>query len=163
MKFGVEMDADSREPDLGMLIGQMGRALQDELFSRLAEQGHPQVQPRHGTVLAVLPASGARATELAQRSGQHKQIVGTIVDELERLGYVRREADPSDRRAKLVVPTETGLDEVDKGRAILAQIEQRHRQELGSEVYRVFMTALEHVTRSQRAWRQLSDVPADGG
>ncbi|MCW2879754.1 MAG: MarR family transcriptional regulator [Sphaerisporangium sp.] len=148
------MDGDSSEPDLGMLVGQLGRALQEELFSRLAEQGHPQVQPRHGTVLAVLPGSGARATELAQRSGQHKQIVGVIVDELERLGYVRREADPADRRAKLVVPTETGLDEVDKARTILAQIEQRHGQELGNEAYQVFKAALEHVTRSQRAWRQ---------
>ena len=81
------MDASTREPDVGMLIGQLGRALQEELFSRLAEQGHPQVRPRHGTVLAVLPAAGLRATELAQRSGQHKQIVGVIVDELERLGY----------------------------------------------------------------------------
>ncbi|WP_239114654.1 MarR family winged helix-turn-helix transcriptional regulator [Planotetraspora kaengkrachanensis] len=153
-KFGAEMDDDAREPDLGMLIGQLGRAVQDELFSRLAEQGHPHVQPRHGTVLAVLPASGARATELAQLSGQHKQIVGVIVDELERLGYVRREADPADRRAKLVVPTETGLDEIGKGRAILAQIEQRHRGDLGDETYLVFKDALKHITGSQRAWRR---------
>jgi DNA-binding MarR family transcriptional regulator len=148
------MEASTGEPDLGMLIGQLGRALQEELFSRLAEQGHPQVRPRHGTVLAVLPASGVRATELAQRSGQHKQIVGVIVDELERLGYVRREADPADRRAKLVVPTETGLDEIDKARAILTQIEQRHCQKLGDDDYRTFKATLEHITRSQRAWRQ---------
>ncbi|MFD0886621.1 MarR family winged helix-turn-helix transcriptional regulator [Streptosporangium algeriense] len=147
------MDATTGEPDLGMLIGQLGRALQEELFSRLAEQGHPQVRPRHGTVLAVLPASGARATELAQRSGQHKQIVGVIVDELERLGYVRREADPADRRAKLVVPTETGLDEIDKARAILAQIERRHRRQLGDDDYRTFKATLERIARSQRAWQ----------
>jgi DNA-binding MarR family transcriptional regulator len=148
------MDASTGEPDLGMLIGQLGRALQEELFSRLAEQGHPQVRPRHGTVLAVLPASGVRATELAQRSGQHKQIVGVIVDELERLGYVRREADPADRRAKLIVPTETGLDEIDKARAILTEIERRYRQKLGDDAYRTFKATLEHITRSQRAWRQ---------
>ena len=76
-----------------------------------------------------------RATELAQRSGQHKQIVGVIVDELERLGYVRREPDPADRRAKLIVPTETGLDEIDKARAILTEIERRHRQKLGDDAY----------------------------
>ncbi|MGH3392432.1 MAG: MarR family winged helix-turn-helix transcriptional regulator [Actinomadura sp.] len=140
-----------REPDLGMLIGQLARSLQDELFTRLAEQGHPGVRPRHGTVLAVLPADGARATEPARRSGQHKQIVGVIVDELVQLGYVRREHDPSDRRAKLVVPTEAGLDEISKARATLARIEQRHRQELGEEAYRGFMGALEHISRSQRA------------
>ncbi|RBM16614.1 MarR family transcriptional regulator [Prauserella sp. PE36] len=138
-----------------MLIGQLGRALQDELFSRLAEQGHPHVRPRHGTVLSVLPESGARATELARLSGQHKQIVGVIVDELVELGYVRRESDPSDRRAKLVVPTEAGVDEVAKARAILAAIEQRHREELGDETYRTFKTALEHITHSQRGWQSL--------
>lgn len=142
------------EPDLGMLIGRLGRALQDELFTRLAEQGHPRVRPRHGTVLAVLPDGGARATELARLSGQHKQIVGVIVDELVELGYVRRESDPTDRRAKLVVPTEAGLDEVAKARAILAAIEQRHCDELGDDAYRVFKAALEHVVRSQQAWQK---------
>ncbi|MFC4056414.1 MarR family winged helix-turn-helix transcriptional regulator [Actinomadura syzygii] len=141
-----------QEPDLGLLIGRLGRALQDELFTRLAEQGHPDVRPRHGTVLAILPPTGARATELARRSGQHKQIVTVIVDELERLGYVRREADPKDRRAKLVVPTDDGLDEIGKARAILAGIEDRHRDDLGDDVFRTFKAALAHVTRSQRDW-----------
>jgi DNA-binding MarR family transcriptional regulator len=142
------------EADLGILLGQLGRSLQEELFATLAEQGHRQVRPRHGTVLAFLPADGIRATELARRSGQHKQIVGVIVDELVELGYVRREPDPVDRRAKLIVPTESGLDEIGKARAILARIEERHRQELGSDTYRTLKTALEHLTRSQRAWRQ---------
>jgi DNA-binding MarR family transcriptional regulator len=47
--------------------------------------------------------------DVARESGQHKQVVGTLVDELERLGYVRREPDPNDRPAKLIVPTELGL------------------------------------------------------
>jgi DNA-binding MarR family transcriptional regulator len=140
--------------DLGMLIGQLSRSLQDELFTRLAEQGHPRVRPRHGTVLAVLPADGARATEVARRCGQHKQIVGVIVDELVQLGYVRRQSDPSDRRAKLVVPTEAGMDEIGKARAILAAMEQRHRQELGEKTYGIFKTALERICCSQRAWQQ---------
>ncbi|TYK49617.1 MarR family winged helix-turn-helix transcriptional regulator [Actinomadura decatromicini] len=148
-----------REPDLGMLIGRLGRALQDELFTRLAEQGHPDVRPRHGTVLAILPPTGARATELARRSGQHKQIVTVIVDELERLGYVRREADPKDRRAKLVVPTDDGLDEIGKARAILAGIEDRHRADLGDDAFRTFKAALERITRAQRDWRPAEPRP----
>lgn len=68
------------------------------LFETLAEQGHPDVRPRHGSVLAFLGPEGARATELAQRSGQHKQIVGTIVDELVQLGYASRQPSPDDSR-----------------------------------------------------------------
>ncbi|MFI0407358.1 MarR family winged helix-turn-helix transcriptional regulator [Actinomadura sp. 3N508] len=141
-------------PDLGMLAGQLMRALQEELFQRLAEQGHPDVRPRHGTVLAFLDRDGLRATELATRSGQHKQIVGTIVDELVALGYVRREPDPVDRRAKRVVPTEHGLDEIAKARAILAAIERRHREELGEERFTAFKDAFQEVARGQRRWNR---------
>lgn len=146
------MDAEGRGPDMGMLAGQLMRALQDELFRRLAEQGHPDVRPRHGAVLAFLEPAGLRATELSARSGQHKQIVGTIVDELSALGYVRREPDPADRRAKRVVPTERGLDEIAKARAILAAIERRHRENLGEERYVAFKDAFLEVTREQRSW-----------
>ncbi|MEU6429736.1 MarR family transcriptional regulator [Microbispora sp. NPDC046973] len=143
-----------RVPDIGMLAGQLMRALQEELFETLAEQGHPDVRPRHGTVLAFLDPEGVRATDLAARSGQHKQIIGTILDELVRLGYVTREPDPADRRAKLIVPTERGIDEITKARAILAAIEERHEQALGAERYAGFKEMLQQVTRDQRAWRQ---------
>lgn len=144
------MDAERGGPDLGVLAGRLARALQEELFRRLAEQGHPGVRPRHGTVLAFLEPEGVRATELSARSGQHKQIVGTIVDELVELGYVRREPDPGDRRAKRVVPTARGLDEIAKARAILASIEDRHRRALGDERFTVFRDALAEIARSQR-------------
>ncbi|GAA4241693.1 winged helix DNA-binding protein [Actinomadura meridiana] len=146
------MEAEAEGPDLGVLAGQLMRALQEELFRRLAEEGHPGVRPRHGTVLAFLDRSGLRATELSARSGQHKQIVGSIVDELVALGYVRREPDPADRRAKRVVPTEHGLDEIAKARAILADIERRHRRHLGDERFAAFRETFQEIVRDQRGW-----------
>ncbi|WP_196453049.1 MarR family winged helix-turn-helix transcriptional regulator [Planomonospora sp. ID82291] len=147
------MRNDTPSPDLGMLTGRLMRAIQEELFSTLAEQGHPDVRPRHGSVLAHLDPRGTRATDLAERSGQHKQIVGTIVDELVALGYVRREPDPADRRAKLVVFTDRGRDEVAKARAILAAIEQRHERALGADAYTTFKEMFQQVTDRQSAWR----------
>jgi DNA-binding MarR family transcriptional regulator len=46
-----------------------------------------------------------RGKDLARLSGQSKQVVGVIIDDLEKLGYVKRKPDRADRRAKLVVPT----------------------------------------------------------
>ncbi|MGI5171520.1 MarR family winged helix-turn-helix transcriptional regulator [Spirillospora sp. CA-253888] len=149
-------------PDLGVLTGRLMRAIQDELFATLAERGHPDVRPRHGIVLAHLKPRGVRATDLAERSGQHKQIIGTIVDELDRLGYVRREPDPDDRRAKLVVPTERGQDEITTARAILAAIEHRHRRTLGAETYTAFKDALVRITDDQRRWKAADQEGADG-
>ncbi|MFB4315896.1 MarR family winged helix-turn-helix transcriptional regulator [Actinomadura sp. 21ATH] len=145
--------ASETVPDLGVLTGRLMRAIQDELFQRLAERGHPDVRPRHGTVLAHLNEGGLRATDLAERSGQHKQIVGTIVDELVGLGYVRREPDPADRRAKLVVPTDRGKDEIAAARAILAAMEERHRGALGNGTYADFKDMLVRITEDQRDWR----------
>ncbi|MCP2166850.1 DNA-binding transcriptional regulator, MarR family [Goodfellowiella coeruleoviolacea] len=131
-------------------MSQLFRAVQDELWRALAEQGFADLGPRHGSVLAYLSPDGVRSTELARRCGQHKQIVGTVVDELEALGYVVRRPDPADRRAKLVVPTERGLAEIDTARRIIRDVENRHAEALGRDDYARFKAALRVVTRQQR-------------
>jgi DNA-binding MarR family transcriptional regulator len=132
-------------PDLGVLATRLLFSLQDELFARLAEAGYDDLHPRHESVLAFLDEDGIRATELARLSGRHKQIVGRIVDELEQLGYVERRPDPADRRAKLIFPTERGLDQVRLGDEIVADIEARHAGEVGGKTYAQFRDVLRGV------------------
>jgi DNA-binding MarR family transcriptional regulator len=132
-------------PDLGVLATQLLVSLQNELFARLAEAGYDDLHPRHGAVLAYLDEDGIRATELARLSGRHKQIVGRLVDELEELGYVDRRPDPADRRAKLVVPTEKGLEQMRRGDEIVADIEARHSEAIGARSYAEFRDVLRGV------------------
>ncbi|MGW5688016.1 MarR family winged helix-turn-helix transcriptional regulator [Nonomuraea sp. NPDC003754] len=139
------------DPDLGVMAGQVLFSLQKELFGTLAEQGHPRLRPRHGAVMAYLDEAGSRATDLAQLSGQHKQVIGTLVDELVELGYVRREPDPRDRRAKLVVPTELGLDQMARSDRIVADIERRHAEAVGEEEYAAFRRVFRRVAEGQRS------------
>ncbi len=127
-----------RDPDLGVLTGRTLFGLQRELFATVAEQGHPDLRPRHGAVLAYLDEEGSRATDLAAQSGQHKQVIGTLVDELVALGYVERRPDPADRRAKLIMPTAKGLDQMVKADAAVAAIEARHAEAVGEEAYAEF-------------------------
>ncbi|MEV8636148.1 MarR family transcriptional regulator [Streptosporangium sp. NPDC051023] len=141
-------------PDLGILASNVLFAVQKELFETLAEEGHPRLRPRHGAVLAYLDAEGSRATELSRQSGQHKQVIGTLVDELVALGYVERRPDPQDRRAKLVCPTDLGIDQMTRSDAIMAAIERRHAQALGQEVYAGFKRSLRRVAELQRVWRE---------
>ncbi|MFG2043418.1 MarR family winged helix-turn-helix transcriptional regulator [Dactylosporangium sp. NPDC048998] len=138
------------DPDLGVLSAQVLFALQKELFRRLGEEGYPDLRPRHGAVLAHLDAEGSRATDLAYLSGQHKQVIGTLVDELAALGYVERRPDPQDRRAKLIVPTERGLDEMRRSDAIMADIERGHAEAVGEEAYAAFKGVLRRVAARQR-------------
>lgn len=138
-------------PDLGVLASQLTFSLQEELFARLAEAGYDDLHPRHWAVLAYLDEDGIRATELARLSARHKQIVGRLIDELEELGYVARAPDPADRRAKLIVPTMRGLDQLRRGDEIVAEIEARHAEAIGGRNYAAFRDALRGVVARSRA------------
>ncbi|MGH3682522.1 MAG: MarR family winged helix-turn-helix transcriptional regulator [Natronosporangium sp.] len=140
----------SEEPGLGMLAAQLLFAVQDELYRRLAAAGHTDLRPRHGVVLAYLDDHGSRATELATRSGRHKQIVGRTVDELEALEYVTRSPDPADRRAKLVVPTARGRAAIQLSDQIMADIGRRSAAAVGADAYRDFRRVLQHLVAELR-------------
>lgn len=141
------------DPDLGILAGRLLFAIQAELFETLAAQGHPDVRAQHGAVLAYLDAEGSRATDLVRHSGRHKQVVSKLIDELEILGYVERRPDPTDRRAKLIVPTARGLDQMARSDAILAAIEERHARASGAEEFAAFKRLFGEIIERQRAGR----------
>ena len=139
-----------------MLASRLLFSLQDELFEGLEEAGYDDLHPRHGAVLAFLDEDGIRATELARLSGRHKQIVGRLVDELEELGYVERRPDPADRRAKLIFPTERGLDQLRLGDQIIADIEARHASEVGARTYAQFRDVLRGVVARRTQFKEVT-------
>ena len=150
-------DEGFRGNDLGVLAGRLLFAVQDELFSRLHDAGFDDIVPRHGAVLAYLRPEGVRATEFARLSGQLKQVVGAIVDDLEALGYVKRKPDPADRRAKLVVPTARGRRQMQAADSIMADIMNRHARNLGAVKFRRFVADFRTVIDNQRAAPQNGD------
>ncbi len=138
------------EPDLGVLSAQLYLSLQELLWTSLAARGFADLRPRHGAVLAYLDERGTRASELARRSGQHKQIIGTVIDELEELGYVQRRPDPIDRRAKLICPTARGLAEIRTAEEIIAGIEREDAMAVGTGCYQQFKATLGELVERQR-------------
>jgi DNA-binding MarR family transcriptional regulator len=145
-------DTRSREEErgagLGILAARLLFAIQDELYERLEEAGHGELTRLHGAVIAHLDEEGTRATELARRSGRHKQIIGRIVDELEELGYVERHPEERDRRAKLVVPTERGREVMRLSDEIIRDIERRQADVQGAAAYTQFKQSLRAVVDS---------------
>jgi DNA-binding MarR family transcriptional regulator len=141
-------DWDRRASGLGILAARLLFAIQDELYARLNEAGHRDLTRLHGAVIAHLDEDGTRATELARRSGRHKQIIGRIVDELEQLGYVERRPDREDRRAKLVVPTERGRKVMRLSDKIIGDIESRLGTALGRASYDGFKDTLRVIVDS---------------
>lgn len=79
------------------------------VLSLLAERGVMDILPAHGVVLNALFRHGPmHMSALAERIGKKKNTVTGLVNTLEERGYCRREPDPEDGRAQIIVLTRQG-------------------------------------------------------
>ena len=115
-------------------------------LSNLAARG--QVTAAHIHITRHLPAQGARLTELATAAGMTKQAMGTLVNQCEAWGMVRREGSASDGRAKLVVFTEVGQAWLAAYQEAVAQADAEMRAAVGEEVATVISLGLEAYSSS---------------
>jgi DNA-binding MarR family transcriptional regulator len=94
---------------------------------------------------------GTRLTTLASRATMTPQALGELVDDLERLGYVKRRPDPDDRRAKRIVLTRRGRRAVAAGQETIAQMEADLRAAIGDKrleaLHAVLRDLVEHAAR----------------
>ena len=116
-----------------------------DLTDLLQRSGHPEIRPKHGAVFANLDREGTRATALAARAGIGKAAMGELIDELERLGYVERQPDPDDRRAKRILPTPAALDVTCLVHSFNERLEERLRHRLGERAYDSLRTSLRAI------------------
>ena len=107
--------------------------LNDRAIARLAERGHDAVRPAHGAVFQHLDDTGTPVARLAERAQMTKQAMAELVGHLEEHGYVVREPDPADRRAKLVIPTARGLEVFAVVQELVPEIESDINRLLGVE------------------------------
>lgn len=103
---------DLDEATLPALLAILHRTADRALRTALRDAGLHNVAATD-PILALIAPEGARPTELARRAGITKQSLGERISHLERLGYVSRRTDPTDRRARLVVLTPAGARALD--------------------------------------------------
>lgn len=70
------------------------------------------------------------------------QAMGELVDELERMDYVVRRQDPTDRRAKLISLTKKGQACIQAGLATIEGIEEQMTERLGERGHRQLRSLL---------------------
>lgn len=139
--MATEPTCRENTPNTGTLLLRAYHAFERELLEGLAGAGYG-IRAKHGAVLANIDADGTRLTVLARRAGLGKPAMGELVDELETMAYVARVADPLDARAKLVVPTSTGLAAIEAAARAMEAIEARYVADLGATRYRRLRSAL---------------------
>ena len=90
------------------LLRELSRDFDRRICEGLSARGHIDIRTSHSTVLGNLGMGDVRVTELARHSQMTQQAMGKILRALERMDYVKRSIDDTDKRAKEVQLTERG-------------------------------------------------------
>ncbi|HEY0533119.1 MAG TPA: MarR family transcriptional regulator [Actinoplanes sp.] len=143
------MPDDAAEDNLGLLLFIPYRFLESAVLAALKSHGH-DIPLNQARVFQRIAPGGSRLAELAEAAQISKQTLGSIVDQLERTGYVRRVPDPHDARARLVTVTAKGRELVELSIPVIRRIEAAWEAHLGRDRTR-------ELRQSLAALREITD------
>jgi DNA-binding MarR family transcriptional regulator len=113
------------------LVDKTARALRTDMVRNAHARGFTQIQPAHNAVFATLPREGARAADMAARSGITRQSMGEVIRDMVGLGILETVPDPADARAKIVRFTDHGLGVAQRGYERIIELERILRGTFG--------------------------------
>ncbi len=129
---------------LGLLFRQVRDALRDAMERELAANGHDLTLSQYIT-LKKLHYGTASASELAQAAELNPGAMTRLLDRLEAMGLVQREAHPSDRRALRIVLTARGESIWPELETCADRVRERALAELDDKQRTELVRMLEHV------------------
>ena len=144
-------DRRERMLNTAVLMREAFRALNDLVVGELVARGHEEVRPAHAAVFQYLDDGGTTVSVLASRAQMTKQAMAELVRHLEAHGYVVRVPDPADRRAKLVTPTDRGLDVFRVAQEVVPRIEDLVADTIGAGRVNALRRDLDAVRRAARS------------
>jgi len=111
----------------------------------LAHRGFDDVRPAHGFAFVRISAGGTTTGELAVHLGITKQAASQLVEQLVQRGYLTREEDPRDARARVLRLTERGRGCTAAARAAAIETVEAWRGQLEPAQFETLRTALDVV------------------
>ena len=124
--------ADADAMNLGLLLFIPYRYLENAVLASLRAHGH-DIPVNQARVFQRINREGSRMSELAEAAQLSKQTLTSIVDQLERAGYVRREVDPADARARIVRIAPRGQEAIELAAPVVAEVEAQWERHLGAK------------------------------
>lgn len=129
------------ELNLGLLLFIPYRAMESAVIAELARNGH-RLSIAQARVFQRIGPDGIRPSDLAEAAQLSKQTLGSILDQLEKAGYVARTPDPADGRGRVVTITDLGHELVDLSLPVVEKMERVWAEHLGPERTRQLREAL---------------------
>lgn len=121
--------------NLRQLLLATSRMVNLRMTALLLQRGHKKFKPTHLGLYSHIDFEGTRLNVLATRASMTKQAMWQLANELQKLGYVRRKIDASDRRNRIIVLTEAGNDLMLECMDALSVIEGELKKIVGTSSY----------------------------
>lgn len=137
---GAENDAAPRR--LNLLLPALAIYTRDQLNAGICQQGFDRLGAGASHVFGLIGSDRAQIRWIATILGISRQAVAQAAAELDRLGYIARQADPADGRQLFLSLTPRGRDLVAAGTHSANAIEDLFRALLGAEEYRILEDAM---------------------
>ena len=145
---GVSDGESFGPPLIGALLRMPWEAVQEHMLARLHAEGFADFDASYLTVFRFPSPQGERPSELAARRRVSKQALNHLLGQLERRGYLTREADPEDGRSKRISLTPRGAKAVLVIRRAVAEMEARWAEQLGPKRFDQLRTLLQELNES---------------
>jgi DNA-binding MarR family transcriptional regulator len=148
-------------------LQELTRDFRVRVIEELHKQGHEEIRLSHTPVFAALGLGGVRVTELARYVRVTQQAMGKMLKELERLGYVVRDVDPHDRRAKVIRLTDLGMQYAADSVEASARVRDQYAKQVGGKRLEQLDTLLHEILANldlnylPRDWLELDADMAD--
>ncbi|MBI3791092.1 MAG: MarR family transcriptional regulator [Gemmatimonadetes bacterium] len=123
-------------PDFGILLNVAYGRFKGRLHAHLRARGFDDLGPSHGYVFRALADGPLLLARLAERMGISPQGALKVVQDMVAGGYVAREADPDDARAKRLSLTPRGRRALAEARRFHARFERELARAAGATAVR---------------------------
>jgi len=120
--------------------------IMDCIYEHVVAAGFDDLGRAHVRLFRFPTAEGLRPSELADRLQVSKQSVNDLLHDLEARGYLVREPDPRDRRARVVRLTDRGRALEDAAYEGAASAQRLIAEQLGARRFAQMRDALHDVS-----------------
>ncbi|MEM1113577.1 MAG: MarR family transcriptional regulator [Pseudomonadota bacterium] len=134
--------------NLPRLLREFSKDFERRILVGLAKEGYPDIRPAHSAVFANLGMGAVRVTELAERAQVTQQAMGKMLKELEQMGYVARDVDSQDKRAKEIRMTEKGIQMTWASLRVVDNVYSYYAEKIGAEDLEELEQRLRSAVRS---------------
>ena len=144
----MSSDTPNEGPYLGGLLRLGWQFVREQIYSGVLAAGYDDLNPAHVALFRYPTLDRQRPSELAEQIQITRQSVNDLLGHLELCGYLTREQDPADGRARMIRLTVKGrrLEKTINAQAKAAEL--KIAQWLGPSSFSELRIALETVARN---------------